>query len=123
VALVDTVEGIRLVLDRGTRGRRYLLSESTWRLGELLRLASRAAGRSGPRGRVPPPVWRALVAALAVLDRISPAEHATPEALALLGRHFRFRARRAREELGWTPRPFPEVLAEIVAWMRAGGRP
>jgi hypothetical protein len=59
------------------------------------------------------------VGAAAVLDRVVPSERATPEALALLGLHFRYRARRARAELGWTPRPFAQVLGEIVAAIRA----
>jgi dihydroflavonol-4-reductase len=114
VGLGDAAEGILLVLERGRRGRRYLLSESAWRLHDLLVLACRRAGRARPLGPLPQPLWRALVGAAALLDWIAPSERATREALALLGRHFRFGARRARAELGWTPRPFAAVLEEVV---------
>jgi len=119
VGLADAARGIELVLDRGQRGRRYLLAESAWSLRDLLGLACRLAGRRPPRWVVPGGAWRALVALARLGDRLVPSVRATPEALALLGLHFRFEARRARAELGWSPRPFPDVLAEVVAEVRA----
>lgn len=121
VGLEDAADGIRRVLEHGTPGRRYLLCESAWRLTDLLALACGLGGRRGPRGTVPLPVWRGLVAAAALFDRIAPRERVTPEALSLLGMHFRFRARRARQELGWSPRPIEEVLREILARLPGEG--
>jgi dihydroflavonol-4-reductase len=121
VGQADAAQGILAVLERGVRGRRYLLSESAWRLHELLALACRLAGRAPPLGVVSRPLWRALVSAAALADRVVPSQRATPEALALLGLHVRVRARRARAELGWAPRPFAEVLGELIASLRAGG--
>jgi dihydroflavonol-4-reductase len=115
VGLADAAQGIQRVLERGTRGQRYLLGESSWLLHDLLALVGDLGKCKRPLGVVPLGLWRGLVAAARVADRIRPARRATPEALELLGLHFRFRARRAREELGWNPRPFPAVLAEIVA--------
>jgi nucleoside-diphosphate-sugar epimerase len=122
VTLDDVVDGLDLVLARGQRGARYLLAESAWRLEELLRAATRAAGTRAPLGSVPGPLWHAIVGAAWVLDRLRPAERVTPESLALLGMHFRFEARRARGELGWRPRPFGEALPEIVAALAGRGR-
>lgn len=119
VSLEDTVAGLLLALERGQRGARYLLVESAWRLEELLALACRAAGTRPPRGSVPRPLWNVVVAAARVVDRVRPAQRVTPESLALLGMHFRFEGRRARAELGWKPRPFAEVLQEIVAALGA----
>jgi dihydroflavonol-4-reductase len=118
VGLEDTADGIVAVLERGVRGRRYLLAESAWSLSEILALACRLLGRKGPRITVPAPPWRALAALLAIVDPLVQARRATPEAVRLLGLHFRFRARRAREELGWTPVPFPAVLEEVLAELR-----
>jgi hypothetical protein len=67
-------------------------------------------------------VWSLIVAAASLADRIVPSERATPEALALLGLHFRFRAERARCELGWTPRPIAELLSQILSALAAGER-
>ncbi len=121
VGVEDVAEGVRLALERGARGRRYLLTESNWTHGELLQLALQTLGRPGRRPRVLRPLWRALVAVAAVVDRLTPLDLVTPESLRLLGEHFRFDSTRARVELGWRPRPFPQVLARTVAWMRAEG--
>ena len=121
VGVEDVATGLRLVLERGRRGARYVLSESNVELAELLARAGAALGRRPPRFVVPLPAWRAVVAAAGAWDRLFPAELATPQSLRLLGTHFRFDAARAREELGWAPRPFDEVLAETVGWMRARG--
>lgn len=118
VSLADAAQGILLVLERGGRGRRYLLSESAWLLHDLLVLACRSGGRTPPRGRVPGSLWRALVGLSRLIDPIVPSERATPEVLELLGMHFRFRARNACAELGWAPRPFAEILVELVRDLR-----
>jgi dihydroflavonol-4-reductase len=124
VGLADAADGILLALRRGIRARRYLLCESAWRLHDLFRLASRLAGRSGPRIRLNGAAWRSVVATLELVDRWFLRGSSTPEALELLGYHFRFKARRAREELGWTPRPIDQVLAETLAWLGGGaGKP
>ena len=117
VGVADVARGIRLALERGRHGRRYLLCESNLTLRELQTRAARALGVRPPRASVPPWLWRGVVGAASLVSRVRPLEEATPEALRLLGTHFRFSAARAREELGWRPRPFDEVLAETVAWM------
>jgi dihydroflavonol-4-reductase len=119
VGLEDTAAGIVAVLERGTRARRYLLAESAWTLRDLMHLACRALDRDGPRAAVPLALWRSFAGLLALADPLLRAERATPEAMRMLGLHFRFRARRAREELGWSPKPFADVLGSIVADLRA----
>ncbi len=119
VGVEDVAEGIALGLERGARGRRYLLTESNWRVGELFALVLNALGRRARTIRVPRPIWRGVVGFARAIDRLRPFEVAAPEALHLLGEHYRFDSRRAREELGWSPRPFPEVLARTLEWMRS----
>lgn len=125
VGLRDAAAGIVAVLERGAPGRRYLLVESAWRMIDLLRLAARLTGRRGPWAAVPAPLWRVLTGILALVDPLVRTERATPEALRLAGLHFRFHARRAREELGWRPEPIEAVLARTIESLRepgAGGR-
>ena len=123
VGLADAAEGIVAVLERGERGLRYVLGESAWGLHELLGLACELAGSRPPIARMPPFLWRGVVGVAAVAERLVASERATPEALALLGMHFRFRAERARARLGWAPRPFREVLGDVVADLRDGRTP
>jgi len=121
VGVDDVAEGCRLALERGARGRRYLLVESNHRMLDLFQLGARLMDVQGPRRSVPTPLWRALVAGLAVADALRPTDLLTPQTLRLLGVHYRFDARRAREELGWTPRPFEDVLRETIAFLRDRG--
>jgi dihydroflavonol-4-reductase len=121
VGVDDVADGIARALERGRRGARYILAEQNLTLRELLASAARVLGASPPRATAPRGLWRAGCALAVPWDRLHPARDATPQALRMLGAHFRFDARRAREELGWSPRPFAEVLAATVEELRASG--
>lgn len=117
----DVVSGCLLALERGDPGRRYLLCESAWSFLDLFNLAARELGVPAPRWRLGQRPWRLLRAAASLPDRLVDLSPATPQALGMLGLHFNFESRRAREELGWRPRPFEGVLRETIAWLRAAG--
>ena len=121
VGVDDVALGCLAALERGTSGRRYLLVESSHGMGDLFRLAARLMGVRGPRRSVPVPLWRTLVAGASALDALRPTDLLTPQTLRLLGVHFRFDATRARQELGWRPRPFEDVLRETIEFLRARG--
>lgn len=126
VGAADVAAGVRLALERGEAGRRYVLAESYWSVRHLLRRVARTlqaegfAGRE-PRGVLPRSLWAAVVAGARALERRRPREHATPQALAVLGCRWRVRADRARGELGWRPRPFDDVLVETVRYLARTG--
>jgi nucleoside-diphosphate-sugar epimerase len=122
VGLRDVAGGIVLALERGVRGRRYLLTERNATHAELFELVASAVGARAPRRTAPRPLWSAVVGAASLADRVRPLELATPQALRLLGLHFRFDSSRARTELGWEPEPFEEVLARSAAELRGDGR-
>ena len=115
------VDGLLAALERGRRGERYLLVESNWSHLELFGLAARMLGARAPRRRFASSAWKAVCAGATALDRARPLRLATPQTLRLLGAHFCFDAARARTELGWAPRPFPEVLDEAVRAARERG--
>ena len=121
VGVDDAARGIRAALDRGRRGRRYLLTDENLTHRELFERAAAELGSSAPRLTLPRPLWSLVVGGCALVDRLRPLELATPQALRLLGLHFRYDSGRARRELGWSPRPFAEILRETVAWMRGRG--
>ncbi len=118
VGLRDVARGIRLVLEHGARGERTILTTENLTVRELIGRAALAFDRPAPRATCPKPLWRALVQGARLVDRVRPLEHATPAALGLLGEHLCFSSAKARR-LGWVPRPFAEVLAETIGWMRS----
>ncbi len=119
VGVSDVADGILLALQKGVAGRRYLLTESNLRLSELYERVASFHGQRRQTRVVPPFLWRMFVAASRGLDRVKSAEFATPQALNLLGTHFRFSSDRARSELGWRPTPFAEVLQETLVWLKS----
>lgn len=110
VGVEDVARGVRLALERGAPGRRYLLCESAVRLADLYRMVFERVGRGRVLATVPPAPWRVVCAGAALVDRVRPLSFAAPQALRLLGAHLRCSGERARRELGWRPAPFARVL-------------
>jgi nucleoside-diphosphate-sugar epimerase len=121
VGVDDVVEGILLALEKGQRGRRYILTESNPTHLEVFRIVAAALGVRAPSRTAPRTLWPFVVAVAALIDRLRPADLITPQALRALGTSFRFDNTRARKELGWNPRPFPEVIQEAVRVLRERG--
>lgn len=121
VGIGDTAEGILLVLERGRRGERYLLCERCVRTRELFGAMGAALGQPGVRWTIPAWIWPSVVALARVVDRVRPLRLTPPQALVMLGQRLEFDNRKAREELGWRPRPLEEVLAWTISVLRQRG--
>jgi len=121
VGVRDTAEGILLALERGRRGERYLLVERSCAVRELFGLMGAALGQPGVRRTIPRALWPVVVALARVVDGIRPLDLPPPQALVMLGQRLEFDNRKAREELGWRPRPLEEVLAQTVFVLRQRG--
>jgi dihydroflavonol-4-reductase len=121
VGVDDAAEGVVLALTRGRRGRRYLLCESNYTLRDLLKLVAERTGAAPPRLAVPSAVWSVLRKTAGALDRAKPLARLTPQAMRMIEVHWRADARRASEELGWSPTPFPAVLDDALREMGLTG--
>jgi len=110
----DAADGCVLALDRGRRGERYLLVESWMSTARLFRLVAKVTGGREPLVTFPQFLWPLVVPAARIVDRVHPIDMAPPQALAMLGVELRFDARKAREELGWRPAAFEDVLRATV---------
>jgi dihydroflavonol-4-reductase len=119
VGVEDVARGVALALEKGRAGRRFLLCESNVRLADLYARVFAELGRGRVLFRLPRVLWSVVVAVATLVDRIRRTELATPQALRLLGVHFRARADRARSELGWDPVPFESVLVGVLEDVRA----
>jgi dihydroflavonol-4-reductase len=119
----DVALGLRLVMERGKTGRRYLLGHTNLTLEGLLGLLSELTGVAVPRWRVP---YHAAVAA-AWLSEIC-ADHLTGRAprasmtgVRLARRIMHFDSSRSQAEIGWCPRSIGQSLEDAVGWLRDAG--
>lgn len=111
VGIEDVAEAFLLAADRGRVGERYIISESTMSMRDMLTTAASAVGATPPRFGVPLAVAYGFAAALEAMSRVlrrdppinvtgirllhimSPADHG-----------------KATRELGWQPRPTSEAI-------------
>ncbi len=118
----DVAAGHLLAYQRGRIGERYILGGQdvtlAAMLGEIARLTGRKAPTiSLPRGPLFPLAWGAEAVA-----RITGREpFLTADALRMAGHRMYFTSGKAADELGYTARPYPEALADALAWFRAAG--
>ncbi|MBL8859082.1 MAG: NAD-dependent epimerase/dehydratase family protein [Planctomycetes bacterium] len=118
----DAAAGTVLALDRGRRGERYLLVESWIPSRALFDAVAREFGTRGPLLTIPRWAWPLIVLAARVWDRFFPLDLAPPQGLVMLARELRFDAAKARSELGWSPKPFAEVLKSTIQSLEARGQ-
>jgi nucleoside-diphosphate-sugar epimerase len=110
----DCGEGHLLALERGTPGRRYLLSAEPRSYAAVIATLRRMRGQ--PPRRIPLPL--PLIRAACHVPGLAPTAGAL-EQMSLP----RYRSgARARAELGWRPRPVDAALARMFAWEQARAR-
>jgi dihydroflavonol-4-reductase len=116
----DAAEGMRLAMEKGTGGQRYLLGASNLTLREFFARLERVSGVRGPM--VPMPRARQMTeiarAGAHLLERLTtrlgvpmPVD---PVSLDMAHFYWYLDASRAEDELGWTPRDPVLTLADTV---------
>src|SRR4051794_39289107 len=119
----DVALGLIRTMDRGRPGRRYLLGGENLTLLALLGQVSDLTGVPVPRWRVPYALGLA-VAAFSELwaDQVTGRPpKATLTGVRLTRRTMHFDPSRSLAELGLSPRPIRQSLADAVAWLRQDG--
>ena len=116
--VADVAEGILLALERGQAGRRYILGSENATIRDIIALTLEIAGKKKPVLVLPTGIIKPLIRTLYRLGLPSP-EH--PNAIDYGTRFYFARSDRAREELGWQPRPGRAVLEDTVRWLRDAG--
>jgi dihydroflavonol-4-reductase len=121
----DLAEGIVQAGERGRAGERYILGGENMALGELLPVLERLSGQRMPRHAIPASLARVtgLVAGF-IADHVTRTPPVTTrEAVDIALRSAPFDSRKAREELGYAPRPIAPALTEVVkAFKSEAGR-
>ena len=113
-------EGHALALERGVIGEKYILGGEDFSLGDLFALVA--------RGRRPHPAARKTAdrpadpaggIACETLARFGVEPLVTRETLAMARKKMFFSSSKAREQLGYAPRPAAHAIEDAVAWFRA----
>lgn len=117
----DVAKGHVQAFDHGQIGERYVLGGEDMMLREILAEIANLMGRSPPRVRLPraavlPIAYVAEFAARMRNSRIEPL--VTVDGIKMSKTFMFFSSDKARNAIGYAPRPAREALADAVAWLR-----
>jgi dihydroflavonol-4-reductase len=117
----DVGQGQVLAAEHGQTGQRYILGGENLTLREAVTIAAQEAG-------VNPPRWRASLGLIGTIVKVGEALGHLPLVRPLPLEHFKtmreWRALdtdKARQELGFEPRPFLDTVRDTLAWFREYG--
>jgi dihydroflavonol-4-reductase len=114
----DVADGHLLVLERGRRGRSYILGGENLSMRSLLETAARVTGLPAPTRQWPGLVGLAVGHASQLIEggllRREP--HVPLEAARMSREHMVFDDSRARTELGYSSRPAVEAIRDSARW-------
>jgi dihydroflavonol-4-reductase len=115
----DVAEGHALALERGEIGERYILGGEDFSLGALFALVAQVAGRRAPRVKLPiAPLYPVAVVCEVLARGFGIPPVVTRETLAMARKKMFFSSAKAREQLGYAPRPALQAVEDAVAWFR-----
>jgi dihydroflavonol-4-reductase len=117
----DVAAGVVLAGEKGRSGERYILGGENIALRELITLLERTSGRRMPKYALPASVAFAVAAVAEwTADWVTGRRPVvTKEGVRLALRSASFESRKARHELGYTPRSIENSLADAVRWLCA----
>jgi dihydroflavonol-4-reductase len=119
----DLAAGHLLALERGAIGRSYIIGGENMGMGPFLAGLAAATGLPAPRLQVP----RGLALGVGALSQLVEGRilkrepFAALEAARMSTTNMMFNDARARQELGYSPRPASEAMADAVRWFADHG--
>lgn len=118
----DAARGHLLAFEKGEPGERYILGGENMTLKAILDAVCACAGLAPPRIRLPraplyPVAW--LAEGWARLSGTTPP--VTVDSLRMAGKFMHFSSAKARQALGYQPRPARQAIEDAVAWFRDNG--
>ena len=115
----DVAHGLTLARDRGNPGEIYILSGTHATLQEVKAAIQRAANVCSGHLVLP---WQIAKGAAAIAQRIYKMANIKPQftlyALRTLEENALFSNRKARQDLGFEPRPLIETLRDMLTWQQ-----
>jgi dihydroflavonol-4-reductase len=118
----DVAAGHLAAAEKGRVGERYILGGENMSLAEILGEISRMVGQNPPRFRVPHALLFPVAMGAEIVARISGREpFVTLDGVRMSRKKMYFTSEKATRELGYTPRPAREAIADAVGWFNANG--
>jgi dihydroflavonol-4-reductase len=118
----DVAEGHLAAAENGRIGERYILGGENMALAEILAEVAQAAGTRPPRLQVPHSVLFPVAVGAELAARVTGREpFITLDGVRMSRKKMYFSSEKASRELGYTPRPAREAIADAVGWFRDNG--
>jgi dihydroflavonol-4-reductase len=115
----DVAEGHLLAFERGGVGERYILGGENLTLAEVLGIVCPLGGRKAPTIRLPAGLILPLAYAAEAVSRLTRKEpFVTVDGVRLARKKMFFTAAKARQALGYAPRPARDGFVDAVDWFR-----
>ena len=119
----DVVDGMLRAAESGAPGEGYLLGGEYATITDFAHLACEQAGVKPPWFTSPMWLARATAPAATWFARATKTEPLyTSEALHAIRAPCRISSDKAKGELGWSPRPLAQTIADSLAWLREDGQ-
>lgn len=120
----DVAEGIYLAWQRGRKGQGYILSGSQCSIPEMIEMIGKCKGQSLKTLRVPTFAVKACAMVMPVyytLTKKTPV--ITRETVDVMVSGVQISNEKARNELGFSPRPLEQTLRDTVKWHEEADKP
>lgn len=118
----DVARGLILAADKGQSGRHYIFSGAQVQVPELMEELARDIGYPAPTYRIPTAIARTAGILASVYYRLLRRKPVfTAYSIDVLRSNSLVSSARAREELGFTSRPWQESIRDHVEWFRTEG--
>ncbi|MGY9015700.1 MAG: NAD-dependent epimerase/dehydratase family protein, partial [Rhodospirillales bacterium] len=116
----DVAEAHLLAMDKGVIGERYILGGENMTLFEILTDIAGIVGRKPPKVRIPHNAILPFAALAEGWARITRGKEpfATLDGIKMAKKKMFFSSDKAKRDLGYSPRPAHEALADAVDWFR-----
>ncbi|WP_280366776.1 NAD-dependent epimerase/dehydratase family protein [Nocardia wallacei] len=120
----DVAAGLILAGERGRTGQNYLLTGSMLTMLEVSRMAAAVNGKRGPSFAIPPKVISAVLPVLEPAAKLFGSDRISKAAMGALLSAPVVDGGRAKDELGYRPRPAQETVRDLIAFYQgASPRP
>ncbi|TET58037.1 MAG: NAD-dependent epimerase/dehydratase family protein [Dehalococcoidia bacterium] len=118
----DVARGLILVAERGESGSHYILSGAQVQVPELMKELERDVGHRAPAFEIPARIARAAGVLASLYYRLLRRRPVfTAYSIDVLKSNSQISSARAREELGFTSRPWQNSIRDHVEWFRSEG--